>query len=185
MKPFSNIMADRTHPPGPAVAARAWRVFYTRARSEKKCEERLQERSVEVLVPKRIVQSRWSDRTKRIEEPLFRNYVFANVNEKERLQVLRVPGIVRSVTFEGTPARLRADEVENLRLLMKAQERLSVVDLRPQVGSTVTLTDGPLQGLTGEVMEHRGRTSLLVRIDSIQQAIRVEIAAGWVTEVST
>lgn len=185
MKLHSRNMADRSHPPGPAVAARDWRVFYTRARSEKKCEERLQERSVDVLVPKRIVQSRWSDRTKRIEEPLFRNYVFAHVNEKERLQVLRVPGIVRSVTFEGKPARLRTPEVENLRLLMKAQERLSVVDLRPQVGSTVTLTDGPLKGLTGEVLEHRGRTSLLVRIDSIQQAIRVEIAAGWVTEVSS
>ena len=171
--------------PSTAEASRAWRVFYTRARSEKKCEERLEKRSVEVLVPKRVVQRRWTDRTKKIIEPLFRNYVFANVNEKERLQVLRVPGIVRSVTFEGKPARLRADEVENLRLLTEAQENLAVVDLRPQIGSTVTLTDGPLKGLTGEVLEHRGRTSLLVRIDSIQQAIRVEIAAGWVTEVSS
>jgi transcription antitermination factor NusG len=49
------------------------------------------------------------------------------------------------------------------------------------VGETVTITDGPLQGLTGEVQEHRGKTYLLVRVDAIRQAVKVEVPADWVT----
>ena len=53
-----------------------WRVFYTRARAEKKCEERLQDRRIEVLVPKKKEVRQWSDRKKEVTVPLFRNYLF-------------------------------------------------------------------------------------------------------------
>mgnify|MGYP002760263681 CR=1 FL=1 len=57
-------------------------------------------------------------------------------------------------------------------------------DLRPQVGSTVTITDGPerLRGLTGEVLEHRGRTYVLLRVKAVRQAVKVEVNAKWVEE---
>ena len=42
-----------------------WRVFYTRARAEKKCEQRLEDRRIDVLVPKKKEIRQWSDRKKR------------------------------------------------------------------------------------------------------------------------
>ena len=178
-------MASSIHPPSSSDATRAWRVFYTRARAEKKCEERLEQRAIEVLLPKRVVKRRWSDRNKLIVQPLFRNYIFANVNEKERLSTLRVNGIVRCVTFEGQPAILHPEEADRLQMLAKAPERVRAAEMRPDIGTTVTLTDGPLKGLTGDVTQHRGHYSLYVRITSIQQGVHVEIPAEWVTEVSS
>jgi transcription antitermination factor NusG len=160
-----------------------WRVFYTRARAEKKCETRLDDRRIEVLCPTRTVVRQWSDRKKKVTEPLFRNYIFARVDEKDRLRVLQTNGIVRCVSFRGEPARLREEEIEQIRHTQNAPDRLDVVDLRPPVGATVTVTDGPLQGLTGEVREHRGQTYVLVRVEAVRQAIKVQVPHDWVTEV--
>jgi hypothetical protein len=97
-----------------------------------------------------------------------------------RLRVLRINGIVRCVHFDGAPARLREETVEQLQRAQQAPERLSVADLRPPVGETVTVTEGPLQGLTGEVQEHRGQMHILVRVTAIRQAMKVEVPADWV-----
>lgn len=163
---------------------RIWRVFYTRARAEKKAEQRLENRHVDVLVPKKTEVRQWSDRTKEVTEPLFRNYLFAEVDERDRIRVLRTNGIVRCVHFDGEPARLREETVQRLKKMQAAPDRLSTVDLRPQVGATVTITDGPerLRGLTGEVMEHRGKTYVLVRVRAVRQAVKMEINAKWVEE---
>ena len=160
-----------------------WRVFYTRARAEKKCEERLQDRRIEVLVPKKKEVRQWSDRKKEVTVPLFRNYLFARVDEKDRLRVLRTNGIVRCVHFDSEPARLREETVEQLQTAQQAPDRLSVADLRPPVGERVTVTDGPLQGLTGEVQEHRGQMNILVRVEAIRQMMKVEVPTDWVETV--
>lgn len=164
---------------------RYWRVFYTRARAEKKCEERLDDRRIEVLVPKRKEVRQWSDRKKEVTEPLFRNYLFARVDEKDRLRVLRTPGIVRCVHFHGEPARLRDETAEELKKVQSSPGRLSTVDLRPAVGKTVTITKGPeeLRGLTGEVLQHRGQTAVLIRVEAVRQAVKVEVEGHWVQEV--
>lgn len=159
---------------------RIWRVFYTRARAEKKCEKRLEDRRIEVLVPKKQELRQWSDRKKKVTVPLFRNYLFARVDEKDRLRVLRTKGVVRCVHFDGEPARLREETAEQLKRTQEAPDRLSVVDLRPPIGETVTITDGPLKGLTGEVQQHRGQTYVLVRVEAIRQAVKAEVPAAWV-----
>lgn len=161
---------------------RVWRVFYTRARAEKKAEQRLQDRRIDVLVPKKKEIRQWSDRKKEVTEPLFRNYLFAHVDEKDRVRVLRTNGVVRCVHFHGEPARLREDTVERLQKMQSAPERLSTADLRPPVGETVTITEGPerLRGLTGEVLEHRGKMYVLVRVKAVQQAVKMEVQANWV-----
>jgi transcription antitermination factor NusG len=166
---------------------RIWRVFYTRARAEKKCEARLEERRIEVLVPKKTEVRQWSDRKKEVTEPLFRNYLFARVDEKDRLRVLRTNGIVRCVHFDGEPARLREETVEQLQQTQAVPGRLSTADLRPEVGETVTITDGPerLRGLTGEVLQHRGQTYLLVRVTAVRQAVKVQVPADWVQTGAT
>lgn len=157
-----------------------WRVFYTRSRAEKKCEKRLSRRGIEVLVPKKTELRQWSDRKKEVTVPLFRNYLFARVNEKDRLRVLRTNGIVRCVHFGGEPAYLCEDTARQLKRTQEAKGRLSTADLRPQIGETVAITDGPLEGLVGEVQEHRGQMYLLVRVEAVRQAVKVEVPADWV-----
>ena len=164
---------------------RIWRVFYTWPRAEKKAETRLEERHIEVFLPKITIVRQWSDRKKKVVEPLFRNYIFAHVDERERLRVLQTDGIVRNVSFNGQPAVVREEEIEQIRIAQNDPLRLSVIDAppRPPKGTKVVVKEGPLKGLQGDVEQHRGETHLVVRIEAIRQALRVNIPAAWIEEV--
>lgn len=159
-----------------------WRVFYTFPRAEKKCEDRLHDRQIEVFLPTYTVVRQWSDRKKKVVEPLFRNYIFARVSERDRLRVLQTDGIVRCVTFDGKPAIVSDEEIESIRRAISGECEFDVVDYvpRPRPGSKVVVTEGPMRGLRGEVEEHRGQTHLIVSVAAVRQALRINVPGHWV-----
>lgn len=162
-----------------------WRIFYTAPRAELKCEERLLEQAVDVFLPKIATIRKWKDRKKKVEEALFRSYIFANVDEKDRLYVLQTPGIVRCVAFGGKLAEMTTDEIEQLKITRKDPEQLALFGpWIPPVGKAVTVTEGPMQGLSGEVIQHRGQTHVIVRIETLKQAVKVNVPIEWVCETS-
>ena len=161
-----------------------WLVFYTRPRAEKKAEQRLLDQGMEVLVPKCEEIRQWSDRKKKVIVPLFRGYLFASVDERSRIQVLQTPEIVADVKFNGKPAELREEEVENLRIIQHKPDLLTAESTAlPEVGQKVIVEDGPFKGLTGEVVEHNNITHIIVRIEAIGQAAKVNIPGSAVKEV--
>lgn len=163
-----------------------WLVFYTRPRSEKKAELRLLDQGMEVLVPKCEEIRQWSDRKKKVIVPLFRGYLFASVDERSRIQVLQTPEIVCDVKFSGQPAELREEEVENLRIIQDKPDLLEAESTTlPQVGEKVIVEEGPFKGLTGEVVDHNNITHILVRIEAIGQAAKVNIPGSAVKVIDS
>lgn len=161
-----------------------WRVFYTRARAEKKVEAALAAQGVEVFLPVRAVRRKWSDRVKEVREPLFPNYVFARVDEAGRLRVLQTDGVVRSVAFGGALAELSEAEVAQLRLTQADPTRLAVFGLHGlQVGQRVVVTEGPFKGLEGPVLEERSNTFVAVQVPALQQGVRVLVDVTWLRPV--
>ena len=79
---------------------RHWHALYVRSRSEKKVLSQLEEMGVEAYLPLVTKVKQWSDRRKKIEEPLFKSYVFVRSNAKEYLPILNVYGVLKFVTFE-------------------------------------------------------------------------------------
>lgn len=153
-----------------------WRAFYTCSRSEKKCKQRLEEKNINVFLPVETVIRQWKDRKKKIQEPLFRNYIFARVDERERIQVLRTPGIVRCIAFGGVLAEVTQEEIDQIKLLQSKPGWVKSVETTPNIiGNQVSIESGSLRGLKGEVVELRGETRLLVRITSLNMAIKVEV----------
>lgn len=167
------------------VRRRIWRVFYTRPRAELKSEEQVAAAGIEVFVLKREVVRQWKDRKKKIVEPVFRSYLFARVHEGERLEVLQSPGIVKTVNFGPSFAEISEEEIEQLRLAQFEPRRLALYDLQlPARGERVVVTQGPMKGLTGEVVELRGEHYLVIRIHAIRQALKINVPAEWVERVS-
>ncbi|MEM0964202.1 MAG: transcription termination/antitermination NusG family protein, partial [Bacteroidota bacterium] len=76
-------------------AHRTWRAFTVRARSEKRVADRLSAAGIETFLPLRRALRQWSDRKKWVEVPLFSGYVFARVDERERLVVLETEAVVK------------------------------------------------------------------------------------------
>ena len=56
---------------------RFWHALYVRSRMEKKVLSQLEESGYKAYLPLITQVKQWSDRKKKVEEPLFKSYVFA------------------------------------------------------------------------------------------------------------
>ena len=130
------------------------------------------------------VVRQWSDRKKTIVEPLFRNYLFAHVDEWERIRVLEAPGIVHCLAFCGKPVTIPEEEITRIRYLEHAGSHLEVIQARLPKGVPVVVTEGLMQGLTGELLEYRGQRRVVVRIYSIRQVVSLNLPRDWVKAVA-
>jgi len=94
-----------------------WYAVHTQARHEKVVAQRLSEKGIESFLPLVTSIHRWSDRTKKVELPLFSCYVFARIgaNNEQRQQVCRIVEIgisdlARAVSIIEVAQRFAGDK---------------------------------------------------------------------------
>jgi transcription antitermination factor NusG len=124
----------------------------------------------------------WSDRKKKILEPLVPSYVFVRVNELERYLSLRQPGVVRMVTFNNRPARIPENEIESLRSVLKhgfVPEPYHYLSS----GEAVEIVAGPLQGVSGYFIEERGLSRLAISVHAIKQTLAIEVSRCQIKKI--
>src|SRR5438045_5587174 len=127
----------------------SWYALYTRPRHEKQVFQELCNKGINAFLPTYKVRRRWSDRYKIVEEPLFKNYLFVNVDFDTRYHdTLRPYGAVGFITFDGKPAQIPDNEIEAIRRLVESE---LPYDPHPylKVGRKVRVRSGPLQGCEG------------------------------------
>ena len=97
----------------------SWYAVYTKSRHEKIVAETLWHKQIECFLPLREVLSQWRDRRKLVQFPLFPGYLFVHVPmEKRRIDILRVPSVVRIVGFQGVPEPIPEDQVQAVKSLV-------------------------------------------------------------------
>ncbi len=152
----------------------SWYALSTKARHEKKVYERLLLKKVESYLPLQTINKKWSDRYKIVEEPLFSCYIFVKMALKNRVQILQTDGVVRLVNFNGIPATIPESQLNAIRLLLKQKKEIQRISyLTP--GQKVEVTQGPLKGVNGVLVNVKNKHRLVLRLDSIMQAISVDI----------
>jgi transcriptional antiterminator RfaH len=98
----------------------SWNVIYTKSRSEKKVEERLNNLGIEAYCPVRTEVKFWSDRKKSILVPVLPSMVLVKIEKNNRNQVFDIPGVVRYMFWLKKHAVVRDTEVDSLKLLLKS-----------------------------------------------------------------
>ena len=139
-----------------------WYVLYTKSRNEKKVAGLLSAKGIEVYCPIQEVIKQWSDRKKKIQEPVFRSYVFVQLKdyETEHVAVLRTPGAVRFLWWLGKPGLVRNEEIKLIRdFLNKYKDAAITFEIKE--GQEVKITEGPLKENTGKVIRIHGKKAIL------------------------
>lgn len=95
--------------------------IYSKSRNEKKVVERLENKGIEAYCPMQTRKKQWSDRIKKVTEPIISSYVFVRCTEAERIQVLQDPAILNFVFYLGKPAVIRDIEMDKLKYIMGEQ----------------------------------------------------------------
>ena len=146
----------------------AWYAVYTKSRTEKKVTLRLQEAGIEAYCPVNKREKQWSDRKKITEEPLFRSYVFVNINlEQQGSIVRRTLGVVNFVYWLNKPAVIQDDEILSIQQFLSEHAAVEVVGNTLQVGDFITIDAGALKGQKAEVVGVKNRHEVRLRIDSL------------------
>ncbi|MFQ5839835.1 MAG: UpxY family transcription antiterminator [Candidatus Methylomirabilales bacterium] len=156
-----------------------WYALYTRPRHEKVVAGQLEGRRIEVFLPLREVLSRWKDRRKLVELPLFPGYLFLHTELSRKRDIVSAKGAVRLVGFDGTPAPIPEEQVEAVRQVCLTK---LLCDPYPYLntGRPVRVTHGPLAGLTGILVKKKSKHRLILSVDVLQQSVAVEIDAASV-----
>lgn len=160
-----------------------WYAVYTNPRAEKQVRDRLSEAFVEVFLPLQKTFRMWSDRKKLIEKPLLSSYVFVRVIPTWFPKVYQTPGVVRFVTFEGQPASIPQNQIDNLRLLINSDADIEISSEKFEKGDNVEVIRGSLVGLTGELVKIGSHSRVIVRIDRLDQNLIVNIPLSFLRKM--
>ena len=124
----------------------SWYVLYTKPRNEKKVAERLSTAGYNVYCPLYKVKRQWSDRMKVVEEPLFKGYLFIQVEDKKRDEVFNYPGAVRYLFWLRRPAQVRQAEINTIQKWLGEYNHEDIDISHIQTGALVRIDSGPFTG---------------------------------------
>jgi len=162
----------------------AWHAIYTKSRAEKRLYQDLCSKSFECYLPLKKELRKWSDRTKWVEEPLIRSYLFVRVSEREYYDAINSRYAVGYVTFGGKAVPIPERQIETLRIFLQDENRK--VDLckeNLQKGEIVEVVGGPLKGVRGEVLQIKGKNRIVIRFDSLGTCVYTDIALHYIKQV--
>ncbi len=163
-----------------------WYTLATKSRHEKVVKDGLDLKGYEVFLPLRTVIKKWSDRKKKVEEPLFKGYVFVKMPYRQRIPALETEGVARIVMFNGRPGIVHESEISTIKQILEANRRHGVTVEAVEgikAGDIVEVTSGPLIGLQGQYSEIKNENRLVIAIDSIGKSLAVEVPLDCVRKV--
>ena len=127
-------------------------------------------------------RSRWADRIKILQKPLFPCYVFVHADSDNRLDIQQTPGVYYLVGGSTGPAPILADEIAAIRsalagpLLVEPYPFLSA-------GDWVRVKAGPLAGVEGTLVRKKNTERLILSVEMLQKSVAVDLDGALVERV--
>lgn len=152
-----------------------WLAIYTQPRWEKKVHRLLQEKGITAYCPLNLVYRKWSDRMKKVEEPLFKSYVFVQVTEGEQTEVRMTPGVINFVYWLGKPAVIKPAEIDTIRRFLNEYAEVEAVAMQTiKAGDRVIIESGLMMNREATVLKTDNRYAE-VAIESIGFVLRAKV----------
>lgn len=167
----------RSNEPSRWFAVQIW------TRREAVSAEHLRLRGYEVFLPSYCATRRWSDRIKKVVQPVFEGYLFCRTQLDVCAKIVTTPGVIRIVGDGHTPTAIPDAEIAGIQRVVDSRvelERWPYVHM----GDRVQILSGPLRGLEGIAVSVRNGSRLIVSVSLLQRSVAVDIAPEWIGTVS-
>jgi transcription antitermination factor NusG len=147
-----------------------WFALYTKPRHEFKAEEQLSKAGIISYLPTIIKLKQWSDRKKKVSEPVLRGYIFIYATESDRLEALEQSAVIRCICEHGRPAVIPEWQIENLRKMLEYKADYFIQEGLVS-GTKVEIKEGPFAGVIGVVSSVKEGKTLAVSIDLLNRSV--------------
>ena len=118
-----------------------WYVIYTKPKWEKRVADQLTQLGVNCYCPLIKTTKQYSDRKKTLEVPLFCNYVFVQLADKDRNLVFLSRGAIRYLYWLGKHAIVKDKEISTIKEWLTEDAAISISQYN--VGETIKVNSGP------------------------------------------
>lgn len=165
-----------------------WFAVYVKSRNEKKVFKQLEDIGVESFLPLITRLKQWSDRKKKVEEPLFRSYVFIHHDLKdpeEYYKILNVSGVVCFVTIEKKPVPIPENQIIAIKEYLDDKELHDFNYDDFKEGELVRIKNGQMKDLIGRYVETKGKHKIIMIIDieTVGQSLPITVPRSMVEAV--
>jgi transcription antitermination factor NusG len=152
----------------------AWYAVRTFPNHERTTATIFENKHIPHFYPTFRARSRWHDRTKTLDRPLFPGYVFAHIDYSLRLPVLSTPSVMNIVAHGRHETPIPDQDIENVRrILASGYPVLPYPNLVP--GQPVRILRGPLEGLAGTLIRAKNVWRMVVSVPLLQRSVSTEI----------
>ncbi len=161
-----------------------WMAIRVRSRFEKIAAEALRQKGYEYFLPLYRSTRVWSDRTKRLDLPLFPGYLFCRFSVRNRVPVLECPGVMHIVGIGKTPIPVDDGEIVALQRIVHSGLPVAPCEFL-QLGQRVRIRCGPLADVQGILVDMRKRHRIVVSVSLLRRSVAVELDREAVASVDT
>ncbi|KPL15359.1 hypothetical protein AMJ74_01650 [candidate division WOR_3 bacterium SM1_77] len=154
----------------------SWYAGYTKCNHERVVHKILHDKGINTFLPEIIVPSRRKNRKILIKRPLFRNYLFIELDELREnwMRVFRTPGLAR-ICGNGRPTPIPDDDINSIKIFVSSDRNLYPLPFL-HIGARVQVMSGPLTGAIGIlVKEDRKKRRLSVSVELMGQSVVVSL----------
>ena len=153
-----------------------WFAVFTFSRHEKQVQAQCAQKQIECFLPTYFTRHRWKNRCfVNLELPLFPNYLFVRIDPRERVHVLKNPGVISIVSSGRDLLPISDSEISALRAGLLAH-RMSPHP-GAEIGERVRITTGPMCGAEGILERHKNELRVILRLDMLARSVCVEVGS--------
>jgi transcriptional antiterminator RfaH len=162
------------------MSERRWFVAHTRPRREKKLAEFCERNAISATLPCYNSAHKYRGKTVTFRKPLFPGYVFLQLEDGQKDSVRQNDHVANLLdVFDQAQFQRQLDDI------VTALHTNLDVRLAPSIGEgmRVRIKAGPLQGIEGWVEQRYGMSTVLLRLNFINQAAAVKMDADLLDPV--
>ncbi|MES2691164.1 MAG: UpxY family transcription antiterminator [Bacteroidota bacterium] len=165
--------------------AEKWYALYTNPRAEKKVAETLSAKGFENYLPLQTTLKQWSDRKKKVQEPLFKSYIFIKTDIARFLyEVLSINGIVKFIKTGKEISPVREEIIQAIKLSLLHFDAVELSPVKFALHEKVKVIAGPLAGIEGHVAELSSNQYFAIHIEQLGTSMLVKIPSRHLQQVS-
>lgn len=153
----------------------SWYAVYVNVKHEKKVVNKLIDMGIIAYTPFIKKLQQWSDRKKWVEFPMLNGYVFVNITDDKKLDVLKCPSVFSYIKFENKEAKIRDVEIEILKSIECSGYDVTQLTDEFKVLDDIEVTQGALKGLKGTIIQFQNTQYVQIVLQSLNQTIKVQL----------
>lgn len=156
----------------------AWVAVMTRPNAETLVAERFREAEppIECYLPMMMCKDKRFKRNPNQEKPMFPNYLFARINDKQIYQTRTVRGVACIVSSQHSIIQVPDREIEAVRLFENTQRKVHIHETAQLVrGAKATILEGEFAGMEGTLVKQCKDGNFCVNIEVMNISMVVHV----------